>query len=77
MIEQIIIAICGVSSVWLSQDTRPGLRRWACIFGIIAQPAWLYATIKAGQWGIVLLTFVYTAGWARGVWHYWLKGRTA
>jgi len=77
MIEQIIIAVCGASSVWLSQDLRPTWRRWACIFGITAQPAWLYATVKAGQCGIVLLTFVYAAGWARGIWFYWIKRHPA
>lgn len=41
--------------------------------GICAQPFWLYATLKAEQYGIVLLTFVYTAGWARGVWNFWMR----
>lgn len=73
MIEQAVIAICGIASVWLSQDVRRSWQRWACIFGIVAQPFWLYATWSAGQWGIFALTFVYAAGWARGVRNFWLR----
>ena len=75
MIEQVVIAVCGLASVWLSQDTRFSVRRWACIFGICAQPFWLYATWQAGQWGIVALTFVYAAGWIRGIWTHWVVVR--
>lgn len=73
MIEQAVIGVCGMASVWLSQDSRRSWQRWACIFGLVAQPFWLYATWSAGQWGIFLLTFVYAAGWARGVRTYWLR----
>lgn len=72
-IDQIVIGICGLSSVWLSQDARPNWRRFACIFGLVAQPAWLYSSYHAHQWAIFALAFVYTAGWARGVWNFWLK----
>lgn len=72
LIAQIVIAICGLSSVYLSQDARPAWRRWACIFGLCAQPAWLYATVAAEQWGIVCLVFVYTWGWYRGFRNFWL-----
>lgn len=75
MLEQIVIAICGLSSVYLSQDTRPSWQRFACIFGIIAQPFWMYATWEASQFGIFALSFVYAAGWARGVNNFWIKPR--
>lgn len=73
MIEQTIIAICGITSVWLSQDHRQAVQRWACIFGVFAQPFWMYATWKAGQWGIFLLAIFYTIGWLRGVYNFWIK----
>lgn len=73
MIEQVVIAICGLASVWLSQDTRRDVQRFACIFGLVAQPFWFYACVKAEQWGIVLLTFVYFAGWARGFYNFWIR----
>lgn len=73
MIEQIIIAIFGVGATWLSQDSRPRWARWACIMGVLAQPAWFYASWKAGQWGIFALAFVYTWCWWRGIWNFWLR----
>lgn len=72
MIEQTVIAICGIVSVFLSQDPRRNWARWACIFGIVSQPFWMYATWQASQWGIFALSFVYAAGWARGIRTYWM-----
>lgn len=77
LIDQLVIVACGVASVYLSQDTRPALRRWACIAGMLAQPFWLFATWQAQQWGIFALAFVYTWGWGRGVWNFWFRGERA
>lgn len=65
--DQIGIALTGVVAVFLSQDTRPGWRRWACIFGLAGQPFWFYASFVAEQWGIFALCFLYAASWARGL----------
>jgi hypothetical protein len=73
MFEQTVIMICGVTSVYLSQDRRERWRRWACLIGLTAQPFWLYATFKAEQWGIFALAFVYAWGWSRGIKTYWMK----
>lgn len=77
MIEQLAIAMFGIASIWTSQDGNPRVRRWACLFGICAQPFWFYATITAGQWGMFALTVAYTLGWARGIRTYWFKGVAA
>jgi hypothetical protein len=73
MIEQAVIAIFGVGATWLSQDSRRDMQRWACVLGLLAQPAWFYATWKAEQWGIFALAFVYTAAWLRGAWTFWVR----
>lgn len=75
MIDQIVIGICGLSSVWLSQDARPQWQRFACLFGLVAQPAWFYTAWTHEQWAIVAPAFVYTAGWMRGVYNFWLRPR--
>ncbi len=71
--EQIGIALFGATAVIFSQDRRATWRRWACIFGIVGQPFWFYATFKAGQWGMFALCFLYAYGWARGIWNNWVK----
>ena len=73
MIEQIGIAICGLTAVFLSQDSRESWRKWACIFGMAGQPFWFWATLPAEQWGILALCFFYAYSWGRGIKTYWLK----
>ena len=75
MIEQIAIALCGVSAVFFSQCDGANWRRWASVMGLIGQPFWLIATYKAGQWGIFGLCFIYTFAWAKGFHLYWIKER--
>ena len=71
-LDQIGIFLTGVIAVWLTQDTRESWRRWACVFGMLAQPFWFYAAWNAEQWGIFAIATVYTCAWARGVWTHWL-----
>jgi hypothetical protein len=73
MIDQIGIAATGVTAIYLSQDHRENWRKWACIFGLLGQPFWLYATFTAGQYGIFGLCFLYTLAWARGLKAHWFK----
>ncbi len=73
MIDQIIIAATGVTALYLTQSKHAHRRRWACLFGMAAQPAWFYATSSAGQWGIFFLNFLYAGAWAKGIWHHWIQ----
>lgn len=73
MIEQIIIAACGLATVWLSQCRTFNARKWAAPIGLVAQPAWLYASWQAGQWGIFLLSIVYAVAWVRGIYTHWVR----
>jgi hypothetical protein len=72
MIEQIGIGLTGVVAIFLTQDKREQWRRWACIFGMVGQPFWFYATYKAGQWGIFALCVLYALSWARGINNHWV-----
>jgi hypothetical protein len=75
MIEQIAISLCGALAVFLSQDRRAHWRRWACIFGLAAQPLWFDMAWRAHQYGVLALCFVYAASWARGFTAHWLVRR--
>ena len=70
-LDQIGITLSGVIAIWLTQDKRVTWRRWACIFGMLAQPFWFYAAWKAEQWGIFAMCTLYTYAWARGLWAHW------
>lgn len=71
--EQFGIALLGVTAIFLSQSPDAARRRFACLFGLAGQPFWFYAAWKAGQWGILALSFLYTWAWARGVWTHWIR----
>lgn len=73
MIGQAVITVCGIASLWLSQAESREQRRWAPIVGLLAQPFWFAATVSAQQWGMAALTLVYAAGWARGIYTYWIR----
>lgn len=72
-IEQVAIAVLGAAAAWLSQERRSHWRRWACIFGMLGQPFWLYVTWHAGQTGMFVLSIVYAAAWIRGIWVNWIS----
>lgn len=73
MIDQIVIGTCGLASVWLSQDKKENRRRYACFFGLTAQPFWFYSAYIAEQWGILFLCIPYTLGWVRGFYNHWVR----
>lgn len=60
-IAQAVIAVFGVAAIWLSQSSSPESQKWACVFGLIAQPFWFYAALKSRQWGVFILTIACTA----------------
>jgi len=71
--DQIAIPILGALAARCSQERCKYWRRWACIFGIVGQPFWFYASWKAEQWGIFAVSVLYGAAWIRGLWVHWLK----
>lgn len=71
MIEQLAIAIFGVTAIFLSQDEDKNKQKYACIFGLISQPFWFWTTIKGEQWGMVVLCFFYSYAWYRGFKTHW------
>lgn len=73
MIEQIGIALTGVTAIFLTQSQHDWLRKYACLFGMAGQPFWMTAAWSAQQWGILLLTVLYTVAWGKGIWLHWIK----
>jgi len=71
--EQIAIAVTGVVAIWLTQQSKSELKKYASILGLIGQPFWFYATISAEQWGIFVLSWFYTYSWGLGFYNNWIK----
>ena len=66
-----VLALFGLSSLWMALDPRPALRRWAPLVGLIGQPAWLLFAWGLDAWGLLAVSAAYTAVYLRGVWVQW------
>ena len=75
--EQVAIALTGCVAIWLTNDDRTDLRKWASVFGLAGQPFWIYSAYSAEQWGILALTIVYTISWAKGFRNNWIRQENA
>lgn len=73
--EQIGIALTGAIAVFLTQSASANVRRYACIFGIVGQPFWFMAAYKAGQAGVLFVSVLYAAAWAKGFYTHWISGK--
>lgn len=65
--EQALILVSGAAAIWMANDPRPAVRRWAPPVGLAGQPAWLHLAWVSGSWGVLAITLVYTAAWLRGL----------
>jgi hypothetical protein len=77
IVPQIIIPLTGVAAIWLTQSPNESARRYACLFGLAAQPFWFWATYESEQWGIFAVCILYALSWARGFRNHWIKPRRA
>lgn len=72
---QVFLAILSLTAVLCTQDRNATVRKWGPVFGLCSQPFWLYAAWTSQQWGIFVISFVYTAIWCMGVWRQWIRPR--
>lgn len=70
MLDQLIISVFGVMSCYCTATKNP---KWACIWGMCAEPGWVYTSYTHQQWGILFLAFVYCGIWGYGIYNCWIK----
>lgn len=73
VISQILIAVTGGIAVYLSQQNNDRLKKFACLFGLVSQPFWWFSTLQSQQYGMFLLTLLYTYSWCLGVYNNWIN----
>lgn len=71
--NQLLIAMFGLTSITFAMGNNPRLRKWAPIIGLAGQPFWFMATIPTQQYGMVALCVAYTLVYIRGIWMQWGK----
>lgn len=72
MLTQLILALCGLTALWMATGNNVRARRWAPVVGLCGQPAWLYFATTAQAWVLFVLSLVYSAVYVRGIWVQWL-----
>jgi hypothetical protein len=72
MILQVSIAVLGGLAIYLTQQKRDRLKRYACLFGLASQPLFAWTTYEHGQWGMFTLCLLYTWCWGLGLFNYWI-----
>jgi hypothetical protein len=70
-IAQAAIMLFGGLGVWLVGSRDPNVRKWGYLSALAGEPFWLYSAIVAGQWGVIIMGAIYTAGWARAIKSHW------
>jgi hypothetical protein len=73
-ISQLAILLTGAVAIWMTQQSNTELKRYACFFGLIGQPFWLYETFTSDQIGMFLLSIFYTFSWILGIKNNWCDG---
>ena len=68
---QLLIAIFGLTSIWLAMGRNANLRKWAPVIGLAGQPFWLAFALSSDAWGLVALVAAYTVVYMRGIFVQW------
>ena len=71
-LDQLMIGLVGGLAILLSQDQKESYRRYACLFGLVAQPFWFYSAWQGNDWGIFIVCFICTWAWVKGFRQFWL-----
>lgn len=70
--SQAMIALFGVTAIFLSQSAHIEWRRWASVLGLVGQPFWFISSYMTESWGIFILCFFYTFAWGKGFVSHWV-----
>lgn len=72
IVMQMGVTVPSLIAIWLVNGRSP---KWACIFGLVSEVFWFREFYTHGQWGLFIVTFVYTFAWMRGFKTHWIDKR--
>ena len=73
-LAQVLIGLTGCAALLLlASNTTWG--RWGYVVGLLGQPAWLWCTWSASQFGMFFVSVCFTIVYAWGGWHAWIQPR--
>lgn len=69
LISQIGLSILGISAIILVAKKN----KWGFVLGLLSQPFWFITSYLNQQWGVFILSIVYTFSWCFGIYEWFLK----
>lgn len=64
---QVAIAALSIAAAYMVASTDPQLQRWGFVVGLVSQPFWILAAVRAHHYGVVLVAIFYTGAWIQGI----------
>jgi len=71
IISQTAILILGASAIILVAKKN----KWGFIVGLLSQPFWFITSYMNKQWGIFLVSIIFTASWLFGIYEWIIKDK--
>ena len=65
VVSQVVIGGLGLATIFLVTSQEEAVRRLAPPLGLLAQPFWYWTSYSNEQWGILVLSLLYTFRWAQ------------
>lgn len=65
-LNQILLVVFGLLSIFFLSSKDINKLKYGFIFGLCAEPFWLYSSLITGQWSITILVCIYTFCHIRG-----------
>lgn len=72
----VFISLLSLASISLAYYKPVDLRKYACLFGLAAQPFWVAHVVMSEAWGILPLTPAYALLYLLAVREHWFKTHT-
>lgn len=69
--SQVAIFIFGTSAIVLVARKS----KWGFVFGLLSQPFWFITSALNHQWGVFLVSAIYTCSWAYGIYEWFWKDK--
>lgn len=71
--NQFLMALFGLTSIYCAMGNNPRLRKFAPIIGLAGQPFWAWFAWQSDGWGLAVLVAAYTLVYIRGIRVQWGK----
>jgi hypothetical protein len=65
--NQLFIALFGLTSIYCAMGHNVKLRKYAPIIGLCGQPFWAYFAFQTQGWGLATLVAAYTLVYINGI----------